>query len=351
MMDERTDGDRQLLIALLFGELSPEEERRARDRLAADPALRREMAELEEMRSLLGEWDEVPDSAPKVIFVHQADRPAPSSNRDRSGNRPGFPGSLVHSGWRSVVAPAAWGLTGVAACLALFLLAGLRVQQTADGLLVGFSAGRNQYAALSSPDSPAVPGSGEEAGSSFASNSTSPSREGRSSTPAGEGHPPDPSAGAPHPADPGPLLARLADPAPVTVTPPDPGSPAASQVPRPAGGHPTGTSAGDPGSIPVTEARLQAELDLVGRAMVRYVDSYLQDRDQSVAQYLRLTLADADSRREADYQRLKADIEGLGAGLIQDQRVDRERLDYLWRQVADEQDEYQLGDPPRRRKE
>ncbi len=70
MTDEGQDPRLGLLIALLYGELSPSEAEDLRKQIAGDPALRAEWEELQKTRSLLSRWD-IPEAPPRVVFVHR----------------------------------------------------------------------------------------------------------------------------------------------------------------------------------------------------------------------------------------------------------------------------------------
>jgi hypothetical protein len=116
MNDDTLDSRRERLVAALYGELSPAEQRELNELLAADPALRAEYEELEEARGWLRDWEPA-DRPPAFALV--AERPSR------------FPRRL---------AAAAWGFGGAAAAVALLLVLGLRVDRIDRGFAVRLGA-------------------------------------------------------------------------------------------------------------------------------------------------------------------------------------------------------------------
>ncbi|MDM7915765.1 MAG: hypothetical protein QUU85_10965, partial [Candidatus Eisenbacteria bacterium] len=78
------------LVALLYGELPPEEEQSLRMEIESDAALRAEWEEISGARSLLQSW-EVPETAKEPSFVFVTPEPA----RRRNGSA-----RSAATGWR-----------------------------------------------------------------------------------------------------------------------------------------------------------------------------------------------------------------------------------------------------------
>lgn len=128
-----TDRERELLIAALYGELPPEEMKSFRRLIAEDEDLRAEWEDLQASRAFL-QAAEASDPLPAW---------EPIAPRSAWIDR-------MHAWWRR---PAfAFALT--TASLAVLLFAGLRVDRTADGLLIHFQTTPSETAQI---DPSAVP--------------------------------------------------------------------------------------------------------------------------------------------------------------------------------------------------
>jgi anti-sigma factor RsiW len=116
MTHEPKDARRERLVAALYGELEPAEQRELERELAGDPALRAEMEELEEARGWLREWK--PDEAPPSFTIVAQDRARPMR--------------------RTRAAFLAWAFGGATVALSALLIAGLRVDRVDGGVAVRF---------------------------------------------------------------------------------------------------------------------------------------------------------------------------------------------------------------------
>jgi hypothetical protein len=143
-MDEQRDRERpadrrepeepesrlQMLIGLLYGELSEEEEREIRRRMLTDAQLRAEWEELSGTRSLLHRW-EINEPSPRVVFVQRVEpvaRNARPASRDRDDGGPGLWARL-----RPFFASPAWGIAAAALCVAALGLARFGIERSAGG--------------------------------------------------------------------------------------------------------------------------------------------------------------------------------------------------------------------------
>jgi len=126
MNDETLDPKRQTLIAALYGELDAEELAKFQALLEEDAALRAEWEELREARALLetATMNE-PAHTPEFVFI---DRSQKEAKRKR-----GF-------AWLPAFSPA-WGFASAAACLAILMGAGLRLDHVDNGLMLRFGPG------------------------------------------------------------------------------------------------------------------------------------------------------------------------------------------------------------------
>ncbi|HYV51115.1 MAG TPA: hypothetical protein VE910_04370 [Dongiaceae bacterium] len=123
MKDETLDPKRQTLIAALYGELDAEELGKFQALLDEDAALRAEWEELREARALL-ETAAVNEPAytPEFVFIDRSQKEAKAKRR---------------FSWLPSLSPA-WGFASVAACLAILMSAGLRMDRVENGLVLRF---------------------------------------------------------------------------------------------------------------------------------------------------------------------------------------------------------------------
>jgi hypothetical protein len=175
MTHEPLDALRQKMIAALYGELCEEEERELKARLAEDAELRADWDELQTARDFL-KSAETEEPVPSFVFLGP---PEDAADRSRAGSASG-PASLPHGRrlWDLVRSPVA-GFALAAAALVILIVAGLRVDQTHEGLVLGFGpageparrempAPATEIPALaegSSYGTPLVPGAGRPAAS------------------------------------------------------------------------------------------------------------------------------------------------------------------------------------------
>ncbi|MBM3287714.1 MAG: hypothetical protein FJY88_10260 [Candidatus Eisenbacteria bacterium] len=138
MTENPLDPRLEKLVALLYGELSGDEERMLRRLIEEDDELRAHWEDLVASRSFLGTWD-VTDQPPRFVFVD-----------DDAGveSRPvAVPGRV---GWaarlRGVLTATPWAVS-VAACLvAVLAVSGFRVTRTDAGFAFGFERGQSPAA-------------------------------------------------------------------------------------------------------------------------------------------------------------------------------------------------------------
>lgn len=100
MTENPLDPRIEKLVALLYGELSAEEERLLRLEIESDPALRAEWESISGTRSLLQAW-ESEDAPPQFVFLEETD-PKPAVTkivRPAAGWRTRMRGMLLGSGW------------------------------------------------------------------------------------------------------------------------------------------------------------------------------------------------------------------------------------------------------------
>ena len=140
MKDESLDPKRQTMIAALYGELDADELVKFEALLNQDATLREEWDELREARALL-ETATVnePAHTPEFVFIDRSQREAKPKRR---------------FAWLPTWSPA-WGFASVAACLAVLMGAGLRMDRVDNALVLRFGAGP----APKAPVSTAQPGS------------------------------------------------------------------------------------------------------------------------------------------------------------------------------------------------
>ena len=142
MNDQSLDPKRQAMIAALYGELDAEELAKFETLLNQDDALRAEWEELRETRALL-ETATVNEPAytPEFVFVDRSQREAKPKRR---------------LAWLPSWSPA-WGFASVAACLAILMGAGLRMDHVDNGLLLRFGPGPVPKAPVTTPQDSTPP--------------------------------------------------------------------------------------------------------------------------------------------------------------------------------------------------
>lgn len=147
-MREDVDPRIDKMIAFLYGELPPAEEKAFRRLLEKDDALRAEWEELSGTRQALGDW-KVEEHVPAFVLVD----PAP---RQRRAGTPGAWHRFLDS-LRSAGMSPAWGLAACAVALVILAAAGFRVERLPQGVAFRFGGDRP---ATSGRDLPGV-GDGE----------------------------------------------------------------------------------------------------------------------------------------------------------------------------------------------
>jgi hypothetical protein len=142
MNDESLDPKRQAMIAALYGELGEEELAKFETLLNQDAALRAEWEELRETRALL-ETATVnePVYTPEFVFVDRSRREAKPKRR---------------WAWLPSWSPA-WGFASAAACLAILMGAGLRMDHVDNGLVLRFGPGPVPKAPVTTPQDKTPP--------------------------------------------------------------------------------------------------------------------------------------------------------------------------------------------------
>src|SRR5215510_3664149 len=135
MKDESLDPKRQTMIAALYGELSAEELATFHALLDEDATLRAEWEELREARALLETATiNEPVHAPEFVFI----------DRSRSETKP-----KRRFSWLPAFSPA-WGFASVAACLAILMGTGLRMDRMDNGIVLHF--GNASVPTITKPD-------------------------------------------------------------------------------------------------------------------------------------------------------------------------------------------------------
>jgi anti-sigma-K factor RskA len=126
VMNEETRAQ-ELMIAAIYGELSPDEEREFEGLIESDAAIRAEFEELSETRNVLEKWDV---SAPTTGFVFVD--PAETTPARKPG---GLRNRLA--GWFNSPIPT-WGFAATSVALAVLILAGFRVDRVENGVAFRF---------------------------------------------------------------------------------------------------------------------------------------------------------------------------------------------------------------------
>ncbi len=134
MTSDALDPRRQKMVAALYGELSPREEREFMAILDTDDELRAEWEELQGARSFLQQV-EAGDSAPAFDLLMPADAPQSFDVATAiSTSRPTFWERLGN-----MLRTPATGFAVATAALLVLIVAGLRVDRTPGGLMVRFA--------------------------------------------------------------------------------------------------------------------------------------------------------------------------------------------------------------------
>jgi hypothetical protein len=145
MKDDFIDPRYEKLVALLYGELSPEEEREVRALIAADRDLNLAWEDLNAARVALREWDAA-EAAPSFVFLRD-EAEAKSVAADASPSAAQRPGTgegaieRLRRGWRERTRGMAllpWATAVAAITLSLLAIGDFRVVRTPQGWKVGF---------------------------------------------------------------------------------------------------------------------------------------------------------------------------------------------------------------------
>jgi len=141
MKEEPVDPRMEKLVASLYNELSPEEEREFQELLMKDPGLRAEWDDLVSTRSMLGAW-EVEEKVPSFVMVD----PEPARVRPAAGFLTG-----VRERFGSFFAVSGWAVAAAALLLMVFTLKGYRFERI-DGGWAFRAPGKNTTAPVLNQD-------------------------------------------------------------------------------------------------------------------------------------------------------------------------------------------------------
>lgn len=141
-MREDVDPRIDKMIAFLYGELPPAEEKAFRRLLEKDDALRAEWEELSGVRQALGGWT-VEEHVPSFVLVDPAARPAAA----RASGPTGW-WRRVTEALRPMAMSPAWGLAAAAMALVVLAAAGFRVERVPQGFAFRFGGERPAEVAL-----------------------------------------------------------------------------------------------------------------------------------------------------------------------------------------------------------
>lgn len=134
MTPESLDPKHEKMIAALYGELSEDEEREFMASLSTDEALRAQWEELQAVRSFL-KRAEVQDPTPSFVYVPPSEPLERfAAGNDAAGNAHRRPWARL----RGLLRSPATGFALATTALVILLLAGLRVDRMADGVVVRF---------------------------------------------------------------------------------------------------------------------------------------------------------------------------------------------------------------------
>ena len=178
MMDNPLDPRREKLIALLYGELGPQEEQWLRKEIERDEALRSDWEELQATRRILQQW-EAPKQVPSFVFVDDRES---ATARVRSGILGGVRGRL-----RGLMPATSWVFATAALVIVALALTDFHVQRSNGTLTVGFGEPSKRQLALGEPDdldgSTAVPIEGVRAGQQGSAQTVSGAAQGAATPP------------------------------------------------------------------------------------------------------------------------------------------------------------------------
>lgn len=135
-MREDVDPRIDKMIAFLYGELPPAEEKAFRRLLEKDDALRAEWEELAGVREALGGW-RVEEHVPAFVLVDPASRPKAARASGAAGMWQRFVDAL-----RPAAMSPAWGLAAAAMALVVLAAAGFRVERVPQGFAFRFGGDR-----------------------------------------------------------------------------------------------------------------------------------------------------------------------------------------------------------------
>lgn len=291
---ESVDPRFEKLVALLYGELSEDEEREIRRELMTDAALRAEWEGLQSSRTLLQGW-QMEERAPRLVFVQ------------KTAGAAGQAGLRRESGWRerfrTWLAAPAWGLAATAVLVAALALGGFRIDRVSGGLAFRFggsetpphqadSVGGTQTSPHLGPGSPAVTGI--------------------------------------IPGIPGTRF--VTDPGVGLGVTGFAGEASAGYDPAMASGAaPGGTGEGE--SPYITREEFDRYVQAMGRAVQDVMDEYARQRDESMTALLQGALMGLNARQVEGYRELRTRIDDLGIQVVEDQAVTRAQVNYLFHQV------------------
>jgi len=137
MTREPLDSRIEMMIASLYGELSPEDEARFRDLRSSDPELQKEWEELTSTRSILGAWE---FDEPTPAFEHPLEPKSSAWDALPQGRNTTPARKSEGGGWldrlRALLDPSrglGWAVAGAALVLLALSWSGLRVERVDGG--------------------------------------------------------------------------------------------------------------------------------------------------------------------------------------------------------------------------
>lgn len=292
MRDELIDPRKDKLIAYLYGELPDAEAREVEKMLEEDLDLARELEELREVRSLLGEW-EIEEKTPGFVLVDAEER-ASRRSRERGGAK-------VYGLARRIAGSRAWWGLAAAACLLIVLGAsGFRIDRVNGGVAFRFGAAGEL-------GDVATGGSGTAGTVRETGTATSGVGSANDMRLASTDSQPGPSAldrGASHSGSSGPLADSRPNPAGGLVAasngvaPPNAGAvPAAGQVAY------------------MTRQEFESYSDGMSKMFVALLKDYGESRDQKLADAMQAMYTGLNDQQFKDYQELRKRIEAINVEL------------------------------------
>ncbi len=135
MKGEHLDRLHEQMVAALYGELPPEEEREFQARLAADAQLRAEWAELQSAHTFLSSAGQE-DPAPDFVFLNQPYPVRSAHNAQAEGGAGTSAWRRLRAGW---FAPAG-GFALAAAVFVILIASGLRVDRAGNAWMISFGS-------------------------------------------------------------------------------------------------------------------------------------------------------------------------------------------------------------------